>query len=870
MGLVSRLSRRSTRLVGFIATMVFVAAFSQLPRLFDIELAFTAGEFRQTLTTWAQALASSRRWGIDEIRVFRLGVGLDFLFIPAYACFLAALYIRLSRPAQADDDDPRALDWADRLVLVSCAAAAAFDVLENIGLLALTMNLTRANLSSAPIASALVRAMSTASALKWGALALVAPFVLRAFVSGERGRVLLLSRYTLLSMGLGTLPLVVTPQGQDLLVALAADRAPLSYRVFFYLALTLWGLSVWYWSRVVLDAHHASQNDPHYQGFGRHLPRMLGFLTLLLPALPLAFAPNRFWVKVAMIVGCVLLAGAFLVMVRTRHALFNWTNEPAITGFSLTAAQGTRARRIAIGSVVLSFTLFGLFVLAPIAAGRWLGSVAILFIAAANLVFFGSLAVFFSRITRVHLDLVALACAAAFSFWNDNHDVHASVLDQRLPTLEQQYRQWRAQLPADATRPDVFLVAAEGGGIRAAYWTATVIGGLNEEGRESFGTHLFAVSGISGGTLGAGVYAALRHDYPQGGVDLRKTAQRVLEHDFLSPTIAKLVTGDFLQWFLPLPIGIFDRSTAMEASFMRAYENVTHKTTLGGAITMLMPDAASGVPALLMNTTIVETGSRAIIAPFTWTNQQIPDATVYTCWVGNCAARSPVYAAPALAPSIHNSARFTYVSPAGLVRGIADERKRHVVDGGYFDPTGVDTLLDVALALQAIDKEATFIPVYVTNATIDPKANNAAFTPASQVPTAPIAPDVAPDVALPNDAQGAAPIEMLGEVFAPIRALLQSRGAHGEVAIARQQRATGALTFGFCRMAERSDGTWREVSGAPEDMTSDDREERRAEPPLGWQLSPAMTRRLDAYWTTCSVNRKGMDALKRRLDRRDR
>jgi hypothetical protein len=869
-GLVSRLSRRGPRIVAGIATAIFVAAFSKLPRLFDIELAFTAGEFRQTLTTWAQALASSRRWGIDEIRVFRIGVALDFLFIPAYACFLAAVYLRLSRPAATGKDTTRVLDWIDRLVLVLCAAAAAFDVLENIGLLALTMTLTRANLPFAPIASSLVGAMSSASALKWGALAVVATFILRASVAGDRGRVLVLSRYTLLSMLFGTLPLVMTPQGRDLLFALAADHAPTSYRVSFYLALTLWGLSVWYWSRVVLDAQHASQNDPHYQGFGRHLPRTLGALTLLLPALPLAFAPNKLWVKVAMIVGCVLLAGAFLVMVRTRHALFNWTNEPAITGFSLTAAHGTHARRIAIGSVVLSFTLFGLFVLAPIAAGQWLGPVAILFIAAANLVFFGSVAVFFSRTTRVHLDVVALACAAAFSFWNDNHDVHASVLDQRLPTLEQQYRQWRAQLPADATRPDVFLVAAEGGGIRAAYWTATVLGGLNEEGRESFGTHLFAVSGISGGTLGAGVYAALRHDYPQGGVDLRKTAQRVLEHDFLSPTIAKLVTGDFLQWFLPLPIGIFDRSTAMEASFMRAYENVTHKTTLGGAITTLMPDAASGVPALLMNTTIVETGSRAIIAPFTWTNQQIPDATVYTCWVGNCAARSPEYAAPALAPSIHNSARFTYVSPAGLVRSIADERKRHVVDGGYFDPTGVDTLLDVALALQVIDKEATFIPIYVTNATIDPKANNAAFTPASQVPTAPVAPDVAPDVALPNDAQGAAPIEILGEVFAPIRALLQSRGAHGEVAIARQQRATGALSFGFCRMAERSDGTWREVSGAPEDMTSDDREERRAEPPLGWQLSPAMTRRLDAYWTTCSVNRKGMDALKRRLDQRDR
>src|SRR4030095_11008639 len=206
-------------------------------------------------------------------------------------------------------------------------------------------------------------AMSSASALKWGALAVVATFILRASVAGDRGRVLVLSGYTLFSMLFGTLPLVMTPQGRNLLFALAADHAPTSYRVSFYLALTLWGLSVWYWSRVVLDAHHAFPNDPPAQGVARHLPRTLGALTLLLPALPLAFAPNKLWVKVAMIVGCVLLAGAFLVMVRTRHALFNWTNEPAITGFSLTAAHGTHARRIAIGSVVLSFALFGLFVL---------------------------------------------------------------------------------------------------------------------------------------------------------------------------------------------------------------------------------------------------------------------------------------------------------------------------------------------------------------------------------------------------------------------------------------------------------------------------------------------------------------------------
>jgi hypothetical protein len=73
----------------------------------------------------------------------------------------------------------------------------------------------------------------------------------------------------------------------------------------------------------------------------------------------------------------------------------------------------------------------------------------------------------------------------------------------------------------------VFLVVAEGGGIRAAFWTATVLGGLSGGDTQEFGTRLFAVSGISGGTPGATVHAALRHDDPDGKVDLRHDAQAV-------------------------------------------------------------------------------------------------------------------------------------------------------------------------------------------------------------------------------------------------------------------------------------------------------------------------------------------------------
>jgi hypothetical protein len=855
--LISRLSRVRTLVIAAVATVVFVGFFSRLPRLIAIELAFTSGDFRAGLTDWAAALVAARRWTGEPIHVFRLATLIDFLFIPAYATLLAAVYLRLS-------------GFAGRWVVRSCMAAACSDVLENVGLLALTQGLTADRLPSAAISPALVFAMSSASALKWALLACVVAMIVRAFVSHGRGRVLALSRYSLLSIALGTIPLVAVAQGRDLLVALAADHAPISYRVFFYLALAVWGLSVWYWTRVVLDAAFASATKPEYLKLAKHLPRTLGAATLLLPALPLALAPNDLWVRVAMIAGCVFLAIAFVVFVANRRTLFKLSPEPAVEAFSIRAARRAPAARIAVISLVVSLTLFALFVFAPMFSGHWLGPVAILFIAAANLVFFGSLAVFASEVWGVSVDVLALACAAAFSFWNDNHDVNASAIGRSLPTLGQQYWHWRDQLPPGTQPPIVFLVAAEGGGIRAAYWAATVLGGLNEDGRQRFGNHLFAVSGISGGTLGAAVYAALRHDFPRGDVDLRKTAQRVLEHDFLSPTIAKLVTGDFLQWFLPLPIKAFDRSTAMEDSFKRAYERVTRKTTLGDAITVLTPDAATGVPALLMVTTIVESGARAIIAPLTWTNAQIPDATIYTCWVGDCAANPPMFAAPLLAQSIHNSARFTYISPAGLVRSITTERRPHVVDGGYFDPTGVDTLLDVTQALQSIDAETTFIPVYVTNGLIDRHVNDHALEP-GQKPKPPAAPLQGPgstpqEIAVPDDRQGA-PIEILGELFAPVRTMLQTRGAHGDLAIDRQQRTAGTVTFGFCRLASCPDGSWKERAADAPMTSTDSCEEMRSQPPLGWQLSSEMTRRLDAYWTTCSANRTGAAAVSALLER---
>jgi len=59
----------------------------------------------------------------------------------------------------------------------------------------------------------------------------------------------------------------------------------------------------------------------------------------------------------------------------------------------------------------------------------------------------------------------------------------------------------------------IFLVATEGGGLRAAYFTGTVLGALQRMCHPSFANHLAAISSVSGGSLGATEFAASVANY---------------------------------------------------------------------------------------------------------------------------------------------------------------------------------------------------------------------------------------------------------------------------------------------------------------------------------------------------------------------
>src|SRR5882672_10360572 len=129
---------------------------------------------------------------------------------------------------------------------------------------------------------------------------------------------------------------------------------------------------------------------------------------------------------------------------------------------------------------------------------------------------------------------------------NDNHAIRLldSSVDPgrtiKIPSTTKAFCCWWD------TRPDrdhydeypVFIVVTEGGGIRNAYWTALVLANLADS-NPMFRHHVFAISGVSGGSVGAAVYAATVRlsERTSQRVDFRSIAAGVLSDDLLTPLL---------------------------------------------------------------------------------------------------------------------------------------------------------------------------------------------------------------------------------------------------------------------------------------------------------------------------------------------
>lgn len=321
--------------------------------------------------------------------------------------------------------------------------------------------------------------------------------------------------------------------------------------------------------------------------------------------------------------------------------------------------------------------------------------------------------------------LSVAAVAWAYIPTNDNHQIRltaTNAADAQDVTLG--YKEWllsRPDLSDYKNRPyPVYIVTAEGGGLYAAVHAAWTLARIQDN-CPAFARHIFAISGVSGGSLGAALFAALVKAYPSkrdlkpeekcpllasvtGTMQL--AVQSYFKEDLLTPLLAAALFPDFFQRFWPWPIEAFDRARALEQSFEEAWRKVVPKnrpdvTSTFAQTSRDMWSAQEDQPALLLNATLVQNGERVIIAPFKLRNASAP------IFVDRFVDLLNENYSTSLATAVSVSARFPLVTPPALHRHREFGLAAQLVDGGYYENSGVFTAINLIDRIHQVSPAST-------------------------------------------------------------------------------------------------------------------------------------------------------------------
>lgn len=393
---------------------------------------------------------------------------------------------------------------------------------------------------------------------------------------------------------------------------------------------------------------------------------------------------------------------------------------------------------IFFGSIVVFVILSLLFAYYPVNLFNQIGSIntIVLYLLLAY-GFLGGL-FYYGRETGVPFIGLLLIWVVVIDALGITHGNEVAVREVKTPqpTGDQQFVDWfaaRRDRAAFGTKDyPVYIVASAGGGTYAGMRSAYFLDFLQAR-CPSFAHHVFAISGVSGGGLGALAFASQQQgleqrglvpcdpvDGPQTGGAMTKPTPILddfFAKDLLSTLIGAGLFPNMLQRVLPWPIEAFDRSQAFRKAlgenWREALKNTAARTpsamkvspspkgacsTLDYFVACEMASywtPAGDAPALLFNTTDVDTG-----APFILSNlgSRYYVDSIAARWVDPMAGTSIN-----LIDAASLSARFPVALPAGFVEARGIGRSVHLVDGGYFDSSG----MTMAYAVKAeIDKIA--------------------------------------------------------------------------------------------------------------------------------------------------------------------
>ncbi|WP_022890642.1 hypothetical protein [Agromyces italicus] len=421
-----------------------------------------------------------------------------------------------------------------------------------------------------------------------------------------------------------------------------------------------------------------------------------------------------------------------------------------------------------------------------------------------------------------------------------------------------------------SARP-VFLIASEGGGIRAAYWTASVLGALDGCAARSG----LIASGISGGSVGLALASAIDDRAQRDPEAIVSEARNLSGPESVSSAALGLVVGDAVAggWGVHVPSYLDpelgddegwrwrDRAALIESW----WEN---GTSLGEPFTNEI-DPLTG--ALLMNSADVVTKCRLLVQQAPIIADRSDPAAHGEGRIGPCDGTGGLPSMlqfdelPGLADAQDASdclagldwstaamlsARFAVITPTGSLPGqspCGDVAGAQFVDGGYVEPTSLATIADIAPALMARFAEVNARPG--SNVTLVPVLlylrNSQGYdlvTDIARAEAEPLAPITG----------NAARVRLTGQdAWIQRIALSMPESCPGERATGDAGQMTGDRELSACRTAfDAVVGPGGTAEGGV--IVVAPASEPAVVPPLGWALSEASQARFSAALHTAA------------------
>ena len=464
------------------------------------------------------------------------------------------------------------------------------------------------------------------------------------------------------------------------------------------------------------------------------------------------------------------------------------------------------------------------------------GPGATLCLAASVFVFIGSLLVFLGGRWRVPLIFITLLICTFISPLNDNHEVRITrgpefAVSQKAIGIVQALEGWKGRLCLDepdrkpGQKTPLIIICAEGGGVRAAYWAARLLAYLEDTTRKypdqyvPFSSRVVAISGVSGGSLGAATFSALLDQNPVTDGQKTKTdwfyehVANFLGRDHLSTPLASAAFIDTPQRFLPFKLfDQNDRAVGLELAWEYAWRqsllSVDNNPTgfcgfdedfrtlwrkRGDVSAESLNGRKRWLPSLFFNGTSVELGGRIVVSDCLVPSENYPGAqdALRLLKLRKESGEESESGLFRLSTAVNFSTRFPGISSAGKIPPLPGQLPQHVVDGGYYDNSGARTAWDnlVAIYYKLLDQmdatqESSQIIPWVISVRAGPPFNRA--TPDFPTPT--------------PGSWNATPQQLMVDVLAPPRAFLNAW-------ISRSADAAEALKDGTCLISRRLAGS---------------------------------------------------------------